>query len=192
MNQRIGTILAGSVVVLLVLGGIAWRLSARPEDQVVLRLKGYHWVAGQNLCYAELELVNRSTNTLHYPVFQGDHLGLSPTLMRSRLGADWGFVVWTPTSSGEVNEMHRLEPGKTADLRVQVTLGTEKPSIGILCDHVPEKARSLMEILSRRVLQPLSNWLGLQIASPEMRGGSGPTDLLRLSNGSTTQTCGRP
>ncbi len=170
MKERIGPILAGFVVALLLLGSIAWWLPARPEEQVALRLKGYHWVARQNLCYAELELVNRSTNALLYPVVQGDPFRLSPTLMRTRQWPGWGTGAWAPSSWGVVNEMHTLEPGKTANLRVQVARGGAKPSLGIACDHVPEKVHSPIEIWLRQVVQPLSNRLKLQIAPPDLRG----------------------
>jgi hypothetical protein len=170
MKKRIGPILAGFVVALLLLGSIAWWPPARPEGQVVLRLKGYHWVARQNLCYAELELVNRSTNALLYPVVQGDPFLLSPTLMRTRQWPGWGAGAWAPSSLGVINEMHTLEPGKTANLRVQVTPMNAKPFIGILCDHVPARAHSPIEISLRRVLQPVSNRLGPQIAPPELLG----------------------
>ena len=133
MNKRTGTILGGTFVVLLALGSFAWRPPARPKDPVVLRLKGYHWVARQDLCYAQLELVNRSTNAVSYPVFQDDLLRLSPTFTRTDQWPGWEFRTTSSSPPGTVSEMHTLAPGKTVTLRVEVKRGGPKPSIGILC-----------------------------------------------------------
>ena len=167
MNKRTGTILGGLFVVLLALGGLAWRPSARPDEPVVLRLKGYHWVARQDLCYAQLELINRSTNVVSYPVFQDDLLRLSPTLTRTDQRPGWEYrTTWS--SPGTVSVTHTLAPGKTVTLRVEVKRAGPKQSIGIPSDHVPARAHSPLEIWLRRVLQPLSNRLGLRIAPPEL------------------------
>ena len=169
MNKRTGIILGGIFVVLLALGSLVWRPSARLEDPVVLRLKGYHWVTRQNLCYAQLELVNRSTNVVSYPVLQDDDLlRLSPTFTRADQSPGWQFRIASSSSSGTRSVMHTLAPGKTATLRVEVKRGGNKPSIGIPCDHVPARVRLPLEIWLRRVLQPLSDRLGLRIAPPEL------------------------
>ena len=168
MNKRTGTILGGIFVVLLAFGSLAWRPSARPEDPVVLRLKGYHWVARQDLCYAQLELVNRSTNVVSYLVFQDDLLRLSPTLTRPDQWPGWEYRTRSSAPPGTVSVMHTLAPGKTVSLRVEVKRGGPKQSIGIPCQYVPARVHSPLEIWLRKILQPLSNRLGLRIAPPEL------------------------
>jgi hypothetical protein len=154
-------------VLFLTVAGVAWNLAGRTENPVTLRLKGYHWVARQNLCYAQLELINRTINRVTFPVYQNDDFGHSPTFSRKSRWSPWAPDGIPPSSPAAVCVVHTLNPGQTVTLKVQVTPGTVKRYVGVLLNDVPARALSPLEVWLRRVLQPASSALGFRLAPPE-------------------------
>jgi hypothetical protein len=167
MNKWRNAIWVGTSLLLLAAGSLGWKLSVRREEPVVLRLKGYHWVARQNWCYAQLELINRSTNRVKYPVFQNDDFGLSPTFSRGNRLGTWAPTGIPQSAPSSVCVVHTLEPGQTATLKVYVTPGTTQRFAGVLLTDVPVRNRSSLELWLRRVLQPASRLLGIPLEPPE-------------------------
>ena len=157
----------GAIVLLLAGASVAWKLAARMEEPVSLRLKGYHWVARQNLCYAQLELINRTTNRVTFPVYQNDDFGLSPTFSRENRLSPWAPDGIPPSSPASISVVHTLNPGQSVTLKVQVTPGTVKRFVGVLLNDVPVRALSSLEVWLRRALQPASSALGFRLAPPE-------------------------